>query len=436
MRTRKANKSKRYSYADTYGIVSDEDAEAPVGVEDAEDDVDFDANPAEDGQDGSGDEEEEIEGLNDECEECVELSGNEKEADVVDDDEEAMPVESEDDGGPDDNIITAKKEPRRRRGGWKTKLLKRATVHEIPPYPANLQTRVYDGPLKRWIRTTQLINILYGPDPAHVQVTRGMARRWFDNHVLPVRSYTGQGGVMESPWLAEDYEVEQKQWSKLWYERYRAAPKGRLQQSQSIRSEHIDMFKPPQDDMICSLGPFNAQRQVRTRYGFGQPVLETGEPSEVVDPDLQSATPPRGWLLDTGGLPLGIGWAPVSGHKEQFLAICTVPYSDQEPKQAGAPDEHPEEAKRGNVQIWAIPCHKDDGSHARLVHHLWFDWGRLKRLQWCPVPSPDESKIGMLAVLCADGKVRVFEVPKPVSSQVNYGMSTDLSPTQTKVLDH
>ncbi|KUI68674.1 Transcription factor tau subunit sfc6 [Cytospora mali] len=421
MRTRKANKTKSFSYADTYGIGSDEDADAPLEVPDADGDVDFDANQAEEGQNGSGDDEEEEEGLNGEGGEDGELSADEKPEDAVDDDEEVIAVESEDDDAAD--ITSKAKKVPRGRGGWKKKLLKRATVHGVPPYPTNLQqTRVYDGPLKRWTRSTQLLNILYGPELAHIKVIRSMARKWFNSQVLPSRSYTGEGAVMESPWLAENYEAEQKQWSKIWC---CAAAKGGLQQSRKIRSEHVDMFKPPQDDMICSLGPFNKQRQVRTRYGFGQPVLETGEPSEAVDPDLHKAIPPRGWLLDTGGLPLGIGWAPVSGSKEQFLAVCTVPYSDQESNYAeDAPDEDPEGMKRGSIQIWSIPCHKDDSTHARLVHHLWFDWGRPKRLQWCPVPSPDDSKIGMLAVLCADGQVRVFEVPKPVSSQVNYEWMT------------
>ncbi|ROW09508.1 hypothetical protein VMCG_02174 [Cytospora schulzeri] len=424
MRTRKANKTKRYSYADTYGIASDEDAEVHPEVQDAEDDVDFDVDQAEEAQNVSGDDDEvEDRGLNDEGGEDEDLSMDEKVDGAAEGDEEAIPVESEADGGA--NVISTVKKVPRGRGGWKKKLLKRATIHGVPPYPANLQqTRVYDGPLKRWLRTTQLLNILYGPEPAHLKVMRGMARKWFESHVLPSKSYTGEGGVMESPWLAEDYELEQKQWSKVWYDRYRAAAKGSLQQSRKIRSEHVEMFKPPQDDMICSLGPFNSQKQVRTRYGFGQPVLETGEPSEAIHPASQQSTPPRGWLLDTGGLPLGIGWAPISGHKEQFLAVCTVPYSDQEPKYAGAPDEHPEEMKRGSIQVWSIPCHKDDGTHSRLVHHFWFDWGRPKRLQWCPIPSPDESKIGILAVLCADGQVRVFEVPKPVSSQVNYEWMT------------
>ena len=423
MRTRKSNKTKRYSYAETYGIESDEDAEAPLEVQDANKDVDFDAAQAEEDQNGSVDDEDEDAAMNIEVGDDDNLSVDERAEQTNEVDEEVVPVESEDDGGADTNTSGTVKKIPRGRGKWKKKLLTRATIHSIPPYPTNLQqTRVYDGPLKRWIRATQLLNILYGPEPAHIKVMRGMARKWFENQVLPSKSYTGQGGVMQSPWLAEDYEVKQKQWSRVWHEKCRAATKGSLQQSQKIRADHVEMFKPPQDDMICSLGPFNGQKQVRTRYGFGQPVLETGEPLGEVDPDSQKTTATRGWLLDTGGLPLGIGWAPMSGHKEQFLAVCTVPYSDQEPKYADSAEQHPEEAKRGNIQIWSIPCHKDDGTHARLVQHLWFDWGRPKRLQWCPVPSPDESKIGVLAVLCDDGQVRVFEVSKLVSGQVNYGM--------------
>ncbi|KAK7748775.1 hypothetical protein SLS53_000799 [Cytospora paraplurivora] len=423
MRTRKSNKTKRVSYAIPYGIGSDEEAEAPVVVQDEDEDVDFDANQAEEGHNGSGDDEEDEVGFNEEGREAEDLSADVKAEEAVDSDEDVIPVESEGDdeadGGADTND-TVEKLPRAK-GKRKKKLLKRASAHGIPSYPANQQqTRVYDGPLKRWTRTTQLLNILYGPEPTHIKVMRGMARKWFDSQVLPSKSYTRQGGVMQSPWLAEDHEMKQKQWSKVWHDKYRAATKGGFQQSRKIRSDHVEIFKPPQDDMFCSLGPLNRQKLVRTRYGCGQPVLETGEPLDAVNQDAQEAISPSGWLLDTGELPLSIGWAPVSGHKEQFLAVCTVPYSDQEPNPADDPDENPEAMKRGSVQIWSLPCHKGDGSHARLVHHLWFDWGRPKRLQWCPVPSPDDSRIGMLAVLCGDGQVRVFEVPKPSTGPVNY----------------
>lgn len=418
MRTRKANKSKRFSFADTYGIESDEDTEGPAEVLDADedDDVDFDVTKdAGEGQGGS-DEDEDEEDVHDEAAEDEEPLGDAEEPDAVDGDD-IIRVNSEDDDG-----TTSKLHSRvpRGRGRWKKNLPKRATVHGVPPYPTDLRkTRVYDGPLKRWTRGHQLLTMLYGPDVARITIARGMLRKWFMNQVLPNKSYTGRGGVMQSPWLAEDYEVKQRHWARTWYEKCRAAKQ--LQRSRKIRPDHVEMFKPASDSLICFLGSFNDQKQARASYGFGHPVSESGQTLDAIDPSLQHATPARGWLLDTGGLPLGIGWAPVTGYQEQYLAVCTVPHSDQELKLSRSSEEDPEEKKRGSIQIWSIPCHKDDGGHARLVHHLWFDWGRPKRLQWCPVPLPDNSKVGLLAVLCSDGQVRVVEVSKPVSEEINYG---------------
>lgn len=421
MRTRKANKSKKFSFTDTYGIESDEDTDGPAEVLDADedDDVDFDVTKDADEGQGESDEDDDDDDEPDGAVEDEEPLGEGEEPEAVDGDG-IVPVDSEDDGGDG----TAKKRHSRvprGRGRWKKNLPKRATVHGVPPYPTDLRkTRVYDGPLKRWTRSHQLLAMLYGPDEARLAVARGMFRKWFASQVLPSKTHSGKGGVMQSPWLAEDYEVKQRQWARSWYEKCRSAKQ--IQRSRKIRPDHVEMFKPASDDLICFVGPFNNQTQVRSSYGFGQPVLEAGQTPAAIDPSLQQDdTPASGWLLDTGGLPLGIGWAPVTGRQEQYLAVCTVPYSDQELRLSRLSDEDPEEKKRGSIQIWSIPCHKDNGGPANLVHHLWFDWGRPKRLQWCPVPSPDDSKAGLLAVLCGDGQVRIVEISKPTSGQTNYG---------------
>ncbi|KAG8166434.1 hypothetical protein KVR01_002123 [Diaporthe batatas] len=429
MRTRKANKSKRFSFTETYGIESDDDSDRPAEVEDADedDDVDFDVTQDVEGGQGASDDDEDDDDEQDAEVEDEEPLGGGDELGAVDGDGIVL-VESEDDG-----VVGT---PRKRhtrvprgRGRWRKNLPKRTTVHAVPPYPTDLRkTRVYDGPLKRWTRSHQLLAMLYGPDQARLAVARGMFKKWFSSQVLPGKTHSGRGGVMSSPWLAEDYEVKQRQWARAWQERCRAAKQ--IQRSHKIRPEHIDMFRPPPESLVCFLGPFNNQTQARSSYGYGQPLLETGQPQAAIDPELQQeATPARGWLLDTGGLPLGIGWAPITGRQEQYLAVCTIPPSDQEIKLSRSPEGELGEENKGSVQIWSIPCHKADGSHARLAHHFWFDWGRPKRLQWCPIPSPDDSTIGLLAVLCGDGQVRVLEVPKPNSDQTIYEWIT--SPVAT-----
>lgn len=411
MRTRKSNKKKSFSFADKYDLGSDGSSEELEEARDEEEDVDF--------EEAEGDQDE---GGIDEAGDDEELENGEKEDSAQHLGDEDLAVDS---GSESEESSTSRSETAPfGRGKLSQRLSERGAIHKVPSYPADLQqTRVYDGPLKKNTRGTHLLALLYGPHSGHLKVIRQMMDKWYQNQILPDK-HAGTG-VMQSPWLAEDYEEKQKHWSRTWYGKYRGAESD-LQRLRRIRPDHVHMFKPPMKELVCFMGPFNSQKQIRTSCGFGQPISNTGEPLGVINPTSQHPTPPKGWMLDTGGLPLAIGWAPLVGHQEQFLAVCSIPYSDHEPKDAESPEDDPDEKKKGSVQIWSIPCHKTGGSHAHLAQSLSFDFGRPKRLQWCPVPPPDDSKIGLLAILCADGQVRVIEVPKPTSGQENYGTCNEL----------
>lgn len=419
MRTRKANKSKRFSYTEAYELGSSESGEDLDEVEDADADVDFkEANGGEEGHEESASDEDEDEAMDDVGADAVGLSEDEKLDRLSQGDHDAYVTDTEGDG--DGTVVKSRWAPKGR-AKWKLKLLKRGTVHAIPEYPSDTrQARGYDGPLKPWTRALRLLKILYGPDPGHVKVIRGMLRKWFDSQTLP-NMLDGEGGVMHSPWLAEDYEEKERRWSRSWYEKYRAANQ-ELQKTRKILSEHIEMFKPPSHEMICFVGPFDKQQQVRTSYSSGIPITQSGEPLKTDDTESSSSQIPKGWLLDTGGIPLSIGWAPLRGHREQFLAVCTVPYADQELKtHDDSREADSDENRRGSLQIWSLPMHRDDASPANLITSLQFDFGRSKRLQWCPVAPPDDHTVGMLAVLCGDGQARIIEVLKPSAAQENYG---------------
>ncbi|PSS05128.1 hypothetical protein BD289DRAFT_358216 [Coniella lustricola] len=301
-------------------------------------------------------------------------------------------------------------------------MLEKQAIHAIVKYPTDTRdTRLYEGPLRDWLRGLGLLKILYGPDPDHVQIAWGMLKKWFNHQILPNRG-PGESGVMESPWLAEDYEDKQRHWSRSWYDRYRAA-RSRTQRLRKIRSEHIALFQPAMTELACLIGPFDRQQQLRTQYGIAQATLETGElwqAAEAAPEASSSRSSPKGWVLDAGGIPLAMEWAPLAGHAEQFLAVATIPFSDQDPKDADSIEPDPEEFKKGTLQVWSLPLHREEGIQAHLVQALSFDWGRPKRLQWCPVPLPDDSKLGLLAVLCGDGQVRILEVSKPLSAATSY----------------
>lgn len=437
MRTRKSNKAKRFSYSEAYELSSEESGEELDEVGDADADIDFEGpEGGEEGQEASAGDDDEEEVMNDVRAEEESLSEDERLEDLPQGCQVDQTDTEEDDG--DDTAVKRRWTPKGP-SKWKLKLLKRGIVHVVPPYPTDSrQTRIYDGPLTPWTRAQQLLKILYGPEPGHIKVIRGMLNKWFDSQTLPKIS-NEEVAVMHSPWLAEDYEDKEKRWSRMWFEKYRAASH-ELQKSRKIRSEHIDMFKPQPHEIICFMGPFNQQKQVRTSYGSGLPVTHSGEPLRNNDDNSSAPDPPKGWLIDTGGIPLSIGWAPLRGHREQFLAVCTVPYADQELRDHDAPAADPEEKKRGSIQIWTIPCHREAASAACLATSLQFDFGRSKRLQWCPVAPPDDHTVGMLGVLCGDGQARVFEVLKLTTAQETYGTrssassvflhSTDLPPSE------
>lgn len=407
MRTRKSNKKKNFDFSDTYGLGSDDSASELEEAQDAEEDVEFEEPEDENEGQRASDEEAEAEVVG-------RVGGEELLGDVQGNKAAHGGHIASDSDGEDGSDTSEGPFPHRRQ------LPNRSAIHEVPRYPKELQqTRIYEGPLKKFTRGERLLNILYGPQPENLNIVRQMLQKWFRLQTLPQKS--AGDGVMHSPWLAEDYEEKQKHWSSVWYGKYRAA-KGGLQTFRKIRPDHAEIFKPSTTELVCLVGPANNQKQIRTQYGFGLPIADTGEPQETSDPASNSLTTPRAWLLDTGAIPVAIAWAPVVGHREQFLAACTVPYSDQDYKDADSPEEDPDAKKNGGVQIWSIPCHKEDGSHARLIHLFSFDWGRPKRLQWCPVPPPDDAQIGLLAILCGDGQVRVIEVPRTTSDQENLSM--------------
>lgn len=424
MRTRESNKNQRKSYAAVFRVGLDESEEELDETRDTDANVD---SGAEEDQEAYQEEDTDEVPENASGDGGIDL-GHAKGTHALDagaqnaDGESDPSDDSDEDSAEEPSSEEASSDEAPTRKG--RKLPKRGHIHEIPTYPADRRaTRVYDGPLKRQPRGPELVNVLYGPSYDHQKVFKGMLRKWFDHQVLPPAH-----GVMSSPWLTEDFEEKQRYWSKMWHERYRAV---KLQRLRKIRPDHVDMFKPPMDELVCFVGHPDHQNQIRTRYGVGQSIAGNGQLLDTVDPGSQEAMRPKNWLLDTGGIPLAIGWAPSVGYKEQFIAVCSVPFSDQEAKDGSSPDDDPEEKKRGSVQIWRIPCHKTEDSEARLARFLSFDWGRPKRLQWCPVPPPDESKIGLLAVLAADGLVRVIEVPKASSEQENYGIPKTLIPTPT-----
>ncbi|KAK4241978.1 hypothetical protein C8A03DRAFT_11801 [Achaetomium macrosporum] len=380
----------RKRYVEEPAVFDDEDEEPIVVPDDQSKDDDFeaqsDAAHAED--DGDGDE--------DEGEPTS--------------DEEAAPEEEGFDAA-NDNSGQLKKQ----RNSGAGMIQSRKGLHDIPHYPleTRIVTRVYAGPLRRYARYSALRDAMYGPEYERIKVIWDLEIRWADFPVLPPRlPPEDQQGVVPSPWLPRGFERTQKKRAALWYNACQTgAPE--FQQTHPLPPEDGRRLVPKAEGDISTLvGPWDRQKTFRLSQGGSLSLSPSGLPVE--DPDAGDKTP-SGWVLDVGGIPLAIAWAPLSRQGIQVLAVASIPFSDQTVAGRDYPNTDATDKSTGCIQLWEFIPEKRPGRldspstrAPRLLLAQCFDWGRPKRLEFCPVPLDSSGLYGMMAVLCGDARTRVI----------------------------
>ncbi|KAM7207169.1 WD40-repeat-containing domain protein [Naviculisporaceae sp. PSN 640] len=347
-----------------------------------------------------------------------------------DGDDDVLPSSEDDsdDGdkpGMDDSLTSGPKKIRNAGAGIPQS---RRNFHEIPHYPleTRIVTRVYAGPLRRYARYSALRDCMYGPEYHRVKIIWDLEKRWQAFSVLPPGFPPSHPqGVAPSPWVPLEFEDTQETRAMKWLAEFQAN-KPDNQRIRLIPNKHGQRLVPQtNDDILFLSGPFDRQRQYRISPGTGISLSFSGV--WIDEPEIQDQKlPGGGWAFDVGGIPLAIGWAPSNKKNVQILAVASVPFSDQDmplpkDKNSKGKEENPDpSAGVGAIQFWEFAADCDgeglaSASRSPPVHVLTrcFDWGRPKRLQWCPVPFESEDRYGMLAVLCGDGIARVFDVKKP-----------------------
>ncbi len=318
----------------------------------------------------------------------------------------------------------------------------RNSYHELPPYPLEprLMSRVYTGPLRRYARYSNLRDTLYGPEYSRIRTIWELDSRWTNHQILPPKfppEHTN--GVLPSPWLPQNHEIEQEKTAVLWYHKHQEAVWD-LQQSHPSNKHGARLLVPRCDfDLVAFLGSADAQQEVRLEQQKPIPLSPLGLP--IADSLLQTQ-PPSGWMFDVGGLVLGMGWQPSSAGGKQLLAVATVPHSDQD-HIASEELRQAQKKEAGAVQFWEFEASKEDeglaslsGTAPRFTGAFCFGWGRPKRLQWCPTPLNLAGICGRLALLCGDGKVRVLDVKTFEDAAPPVYGPQSLFPSQRKLLFH
>jgi len=119
--------------------------------------------------------------------------------------------------------------------------------------------------------------------------------------------------------------------------------------------------------------------------------------------------------FNVGGSIWGLDWCPVPSTDDQYLAVSAHSmYSKVHSLLNGSADS-------GLIQIWHIGKlnkEKKSSVQPRLSLCICHDYGPVYDIKWCPTGCYMKEdgrviRLGLLAVACGDGKVRLYSIPSP-----------------------
>ncbi|PNY23157.1 Uncharacterized protein TCAP_06894 [Tolypocladium capitatum] len=326
--------------------------------------------------------------------------------------------EDHDDGRQDDDsdaeVPGARRLPRQRVAPIKpftahaTSAHSTAAYRNIEPLPADSHAvKSYVGPYDRSMRRQPLIEVWYGPRRERLQTTERLLERWIGWPVLPPKLVAGVGGLAEGCVWSPGFFEREAGLVGGWRERVREASSGGAR-CRALTAEEAKPYRPPSRLLPVLMGPYPTQREIQFKLGDAHPLSQSGIP---YDQDENEAKTPAGWILDAGGLVLGMDWATRRGEDAtQLLALAVVPHADQENYDYEAEHQKPDFERHGTVQLWGFRGEKThvgivrpSTQQPKLQRTLCLDCGRARRVRWSPACD-------FLAIICGDGGIRVVDV--------------------------
>ncbi|OTA88170.1 hypothetical protein M434DRAFT_399127 [Hypoxylon sp. CO27-5] len=383
MRLRKSNQGKRFDSLLTFGI-SDGEESAPAQQERDSSDEEFVTDPQQQ---------------------------------LVDQDEHDVDAQDSSDF---ESLEDKQSEPKRKKSRRSWAPIDAKPLGEVQPYPtdpAQKWTRTYVGPVKRWTRLLFLVDYWFGDREDRREIFYYFMNLWWKYEVLPPKlpRNSRQLERAQNSWMPDNFTQGLEDKFRSWYQRYLSIRTMPQESTLIDRAKAFRWFIPQAEgDMTVLLGHVSNQKEYHISQGESIPFSDSGMPIEDEgNRNMQNG----GWVLDVGGIVLSMEWAPIKGQADQLLAMTVIPYSDQAfyENLNGAPKTP--ELKEGTIQIWKFEAETDGKgiirpacSSPKLVHAFCLHWGRVGRIQWCPVPVTVEEDVALLAALCGDGKLRIIEV--------------------------
>ncbi|KAJ2901555.1 hypothetical protein MKZ38_001688 [Zalerion maritima] len=277
-------------------------------------------------------------------------------------------------------------------------------IRELLSYPSDPRcVRYPDFDLKPMSRYSKLPHLYFGRKGAYP--AQLMAKRWLDHYILPSKLIEGKSGCIMSPWPSKDLRPASIARLRTLHIRISPGSPSMARISQEEAEKYLPSLTNP---LIAKLGYESDIETVPFQPGKSVLVDAAGIPLQ--EDQLDNAKP-EGLMFDVGGVVLDMDWAPRDGNADQFLLLSVTSSKDE---LVWDGDEY--DFATGCLQLWKISSRTSQEGIVELPFRPIFkkficsDWGRIKRLKWCPVPLDADRVLGLAAILCGDGKVRVLEI--------------------------
>lgn len=277
---------------------------------------------------------------------------------------------------------------------------------DIELIPPEGQHKGYVGPYERGMRGKALARTLYGPQPERIEMAHTLLERWSGWTLYPPKVPQDEDEPTDKGfWIPGGLEKE-AHLAKQWYEQVNKGLSSDDVWSELSPNES-ETYRFPQLSMPVLTGPHEEQQEVLMQPGISYPLSQSNIP---FDQDEDEDKVECGWMLDVGGLVLGMDWAPRRDkNPKQLLALATIPQSDQDFYNYEEESVKPGFQQQGIVQIWEFKSTKTDEGFTRtskepatLRKTLCLDYGRARRVKWSP-------SCNHIAVLSSDGNVYIAD---------------------------
>ncbi|USP73809.1 hypothetical protein yc1106_01083 [Curvularia clavata] len=423
-RQSRGNRRKSYRVEDEYSFLDEEDGatpskgQTPAFHDDDEDEDDF----------------------------MPDAQEEEAEDDLEDDVEEEEEEDGEEDGEDSDNsLVTPKRGARSSKAvpaKPKASLLQRDTsATEHVPSPVKFSkgrgVKVRDVDSENKLRTRGIpdfdkvggheprLKNLFGPDGHHLKPVLSSRDYWNAQETFPIRKPANGHfkSLRRSFFEKQGAREKENQMMKEWYGRdgRHAFKAAQLNKKLSPNEAKGYMRTAGPESLNVLTGPVTAPRVDALGKGTHLNIAQS----------FPNNSSRRGWIFNLGSRVQDAQWATKEDSRTQYLAVAVEqqPTGEEQPKpmeQPKAPAFSATEPYPASIQIWAFEAtdegELDASKEPRLELVICADWGAPKQLRWGPVAATNtdvefdienETHIGILAVICSDGHVRILDLCAP-----------------------